>query len=235
MENSTLPTQEPTTPPAAVSAVPMTPAAQPLPPLDGPEETDRPSLLVRYKGWISTGLILIAAPLIALLLTAFVFQSYEVDGPSMSTTLENHDRLIVLKVPRTWARITRHAYIPKRNDVVIFVKRGLFDEAEGKDKQLIKRVVGLPGDHVVVSNGTLTIYNKEHPEGFQPDKTYPYGNVITTTPGNVDLVVPPGEIFVCGDNRINSLDSRIFGTVPARDVIGKLVLRMLPFSQIKKF
>src|SRR5882762_2580960 len=65
------------------------------------------------KSILSTIAILIIAPLIALTLTAFVFQSYEVDGPSMETTLQNHDRLIVVKVPRTFARITHHSYIPK--------------------------------------------------------------------------------------------------------------------------
>jgi len=187
------------------------------------------------KSIISTVLILLAAPLIALTLTAFVFQSYEVDGPSMETTLENKDRLIVIKTERTWARITGHDYIPNRGDVIIFVKRGLIDQSQGQDKQLIKRVIGLPGDHVVVSNGILTIYNKAHPKGFQPDKTLSYGSVITTTGGTVDLVVPPGEIFVCGDNRANSLDSRIFGTVPAHDIVGKLAIRLLPLSQAKRF
>ncbi len=187
------------------------------------------------KGIISTILILAAAPVIALALTAFVFQSYEVDGPSMETTLENHDRLIVVKTERTWARVTGHDYVPHRGDVIIFIKRGLVDQSQGQDKQLIKRVIGLPGDRVVVNDGILTIFNKDNPEGFQPDKTYPYGSVITTTPGTVDITVPAGEIFVCGDNRSNSLDSRIFGTIPAHDIVGKLAIRLLPFSQAKKF
>jgi signal peptidase I len=225
-------------PPNEPAAPPDIPAAAPTPPASPVPEPPTPKRRWQregFKGVISTILILLAAPLIALSLTAFVFQSYEVDGPSMSSTLENHDRLIVLKTARTWARLTGHDYIPHRNDVIIFVKHGLIDETQGKDKQLIKRVVGLPGDRVVVNNGVLTIYNKEHPDGFEPDKTYPYGNVITTTPGKVDLVVPAGEVFVCGDNRVNSLDSRIFGTIPARDIVGKLILRLLPFSDIKKF
>jgi signal peptidase I len=153
----------------------------------------------------------------------------------MQTTLANHDRLIVLKTQRTWARITRHDYIPQRGDVIIFIKRGLIDDSQGRDKQLIKRVVGLPGDHVVVNDGVLTIYNAQYTKGFQPDKTYAYGSAITTTPGTVDLVVPAGEVFVCGDNRANSLDSRIFGPIPARDIVGKLAMRILPFSQAKRF
>ena len=107
-------------------------------------------------GWrnvVSTIAILVIAPMVAVLLTAFIFQSYEVSGPSMETTLNNNDRLIVWKMPRTWSRITGHAYVPKRGDIIIFDQTGLPDG----EKQLIKRVIGLPGDRVVVQNGVLTI------------------------------------------------------------------------------
>lgn len=221
------------------------PKSSPLPPSPALKDTSAvlaadPVVKDRREGFksiLSTILILLAAPLIALLLTAFVFQSYEVDGPSMETTLQNHDRLIVVKTARSLARLTGHDYIPHRGDIIIFIKRGLHDDAQGRDKQLIKRVIGLPGDHVVVSDGVLTIYNKDNPEGFQPDKTYSYGSVITTTPGDVDITVPQGQVFVCGDNRPNSLDSRsiVVGLVPAKDIVGKLSVRILPFSQAQKF
>lgn len=200
-----------------------------------PSHHHKPPRSERSKNIISTVLILLAAPVIALILTAFVFQSYEVSGPSMETTLENNDRLIVVKTERTWARITHHAYIPNRGDIIVFDKRGLIDESQGQDKQLIKRVIGLPGDHVVVSDGVLTIYNKQSPNGFQPDKVYPWGKVITTTTGNVDLTVGQDEVFVCGDNRPNSLDSRTFGPIPAKDIIGKLVVRLLPIDKAQTF
>ncbi len=188
------------------------------------------------KSILSTVLILVAAPLIALALTAYVFQSYEVDGPSMETTLENHDRLIVLKVPRTIARITGHDYIPHRGDIIIFVKRGLQEYGDSQnEKQLIKRVIGLPGDRVVVTDGTLTIYNTAHPNGYSPDDSGDWKNAIVTTNGNVDLTVKPGEVFVCGDNRTNSLDSRFFGPVSANDIVGKLSLRVFPLGNAEKF
>ena len=73
----------------------------------------------------STIFILLLAPAIAVLLTLFVFQSYQVDGPSMEATLQNNDRLIVWKLPRTWAKVTGHQYIPKRGDVIILNESGL--------------------------------------------------------------------------------------------------------------
>jgi len=184
---------------------------------------------------LSTIAIFIAAPLIALFLTMFVFQSYEVDGPSMQTTLQNHDRLIVLKAPRTLSRLTGHAYVPNRYDVIVFIKHNLVEYGVAEDKQLIKRVIGLPGDRVVVSDGVITIYNVEHPNGFKPDQSAPYGKVIQTTPGNIDITVQPGQIFVCGDNRVNSLDSRTFGPIPISDVVGKLVIRVWPIKNAESF
>lgn len=188
------------------------------------------------KNIISTLGLLLLAPVIAIILTMFVFQSYVVDGPSMETTLQNNDRLLVVKLPRTWARITRQAFIPNRGDVIVFNHtESSFAYDGAPTKQLIKRVVALPGERVVVKEGVLTVYNQEHPEGFSPDKTLPYGEVITITPGEVDLVVPEDNVFVAGDNRSNSLDSRYFGAVPSKDIVGKLGLRVYPFNQTKVF
>lgn len=187
------------------------------------------------KSIFSTIAILIIAPIIALSLTAFVFQSYEVDGPSMQTTLENHDRLIVYKLPRTIAKITGHKYQPKRGDIVIFTRREGSEFGNVKSRQLIKRVIALPGERVVVDEGQLTVYNKEKPEGFSPDSIADYGKVIAKTDGKIDLVVPENEIFVCGDNRPESLDSRAFGPVNLDDLVGRLSLRVYPFNKGQSF
>lgn len=155
----------------------------------------------------------------------------------METTLENRDRLLVLKLPKTWARITGHDYIPKRNDIIIFNTSAVHDGTldDGSNKQLVKRVIGLPGDRVVVKDGKITVYNTEFPEGFDPDKTGDHGDAVSITPGNVDVIVEEGEVFVCGDNRVNSLDSRSIGTIPSEDIIGKLILRIYPLSGLQKF
>lgn len=185
----------------------------------------------RILNTFSTIGILLLAPIIAILLTAFVFQSYQVDGPSMQNTLHNNDRLIVWKLPRTWARITGHQYVPKRGDIVILTESGLSNYGDTQDtKQLVKRVIGLPGDHIVIKDSVITIYNKQYPQGFQPDKQLPYGanGAIPPTNNDLDITLGPNQLFVCGDNRGDSLDSRIFGPIQTSQVIGQLVMRIYP-------
>jgi len=179
--------------------------------------------------------VVVVAFVIAAILTMTVFQQYQVDGSSMRTTLQNGNRLIVDKVPRTWARITGHPYIPKRGDIIVFIENGLYGLNDSSSDQLIKRVIGLPGDRVVIKNGYVTIFDKSHPDGFRPDKTLPYGKVIPYTSGNIDLVVPKNQVFVMGDNRGDSLDSRIFGPVPVNNIIGQLVVRIYPLSEVSRF
>jgi len=192
----------------------------------------------RREGWrsvLSTVLLLILAPLIALAVTAFAFQSYQVEGASMETTLSNNDRLIVNKLPRTWARVTNGQYTPQRGDIIIFNHSGLFDGSGNPQKQLIKRVVGLPGERVIVKDGKVTVINNEHPDGFNPDMSGEYSISVANTPGDVDSLVEKGEVFVAGDNRSNSEDSRYFGPVSSDDIVGKLSARIAPFNKIQKF
>ncbi len=190
-----------------------------------------------WRELVSTVGILATALLVALLMIAFVFRSYQVDGPSMENTLQNADKLIIWKVPRTWSDITGHSYIPNRGDIIVFTESGLSQFGQQNTKQLIKRVIGLPGERVVVSNGVYTIYNKAHPNGFDPDKTLSYfKNVaIPVTSGNIDVTLGPNQLFVSGDNRPDSLDSRAFGPINANQIVGKLVIRVFPLNEAKLF
>jgi signal peptidase I len=225
-------------PPEPTNSEPEMVDHEPDEPVVPPPITPVPDTSESHSGWkdiASTVLILVSAPLIALFLTAFIFQSYEVDGPSMESTLQNHDRLIVFKTERTWARMTHNPFVPKRGEIIIFNLRSDLDLEGGGNKQLVKRVIGLPGERVVVADGVVTVFNQEHPQGFQPDKTMSYGKVIPITSGNVDLVVPKDQVFVCGDNRPNSLDSRSFGPIQAKDIVGRLGIRLFPLDNAKKF
>jgi len=184
----------------------------------------------RPKGWLANFSVIAGAILLALIITLFVFQSYRVDGESMENTLQNNDRLVIDKIPRTWSRITGHAYIPHRGDIIVFNEVGTFNSPSPESKQLIKRVIGLPGDRVVISGGQITIYNAANPSGFNPDMSG-WSLADTNSPGDIDITLGPTQLFVSGDNRTNSTDSHIFGPIDASQIIGKLVLRLAPFSQ----
>lgn len=180
------------------------------------------------KEVLSTAGVLLLAPIAAIIFTAFVFQFYRVDGPSMEQTLQNNDRLIVYKLPKSIANLTNNQYLPGRGDVVVF------NLSEGGDqpRQLIKRVIGLPGDRIVIKDDVVRVYNTEHPGGYDPDAGTDHQPYTVPTSGNVDLVVPENEVYVMGDNRVNSLDSRVFGPIKAEDVVGKLALRVFPFKPL---
>lgn len=209
----------------------------PSPPItDEPERrSHRDNRGEGLKSAFSTLAVLLVAPLIAVFLTVFVFQSYQVDGESMETTLSHNDRLVVWKMPKTWSKITGHAYIPKRGDIVVFTEPELNRFGQDPGKQLIKRVVGLPGEKIVVHDNKLTVYNDDNPQGFEPDKEMPYGDVINSTSLDGEWTVGNNQVFVVGDNRGNSLDSRTFGPVNAQNIVGKLAIRVLPLDGAKKF
>ena len=204
--------------------------------LPDPEETEQKPVPL-WREVLSTVAILVTAIVVAIFIIAFVFRSYQVDGPSMQNTLHNGDKLIIWKVPRTWARITGNPYIPKRGDIIVFTESGLSSFGQQNTKQLIKRVIGLPGDRIVINNGVNTIYDKAHPHGFDPDKTLGYfkGKSIPYTSGDITITLGPNQLFVEGDNRPDSLDSRSFGPINAKQIIGQLVIRVFPLGSAEVF
>lgn len=195
-----------------------------------PPEPTRQKKQSGIKSLLTTLLILASAPVLALFITSFVFQSYEVDGPSMQTTLENGERLVVMKLGRTIANVRNTDYIPERDSIIIF------DNVEGVGKrQLIKRVIGLPGDRVTVNDGEVRVFNQDHPDGYDPDEGHNHGANVEKTQGTVDIEIKPGEVFVLGDHRDNSQDSRYFGPVPSKKIVGTLYLRIFPLNKFHKY
>lgn len=153
----------------------------------------------------------------------------------METTLYTDDRLIVNRLPVTWTHLQGKIYQPQRGQVIVF-KNPRFS-AGMQDEYIVKRVIGLPGERVALKDGTYTVYNSQHPKGFDPDALTPNGP-SSPTDGEVDEVVPRGEIFVSGDHRQAgfSLDSRNgMGTIPLEDVIGPVGLRIYPFTKLRTF
>ena len=169
-----------------------------------------------------------------LLIKTFVFRSFSVTGPSMEQTLYTGDRLIVNRLPVTMAHLQNNSYTPKRGQIIVF-KNPLYSPGS-EDMNLVKRVIAFAGERVTVKDGTLTVYNKEHPQGFHPDDSW--DGPGSPTSGDTEVTVPEGSIFVAGDHRQGSysLDSRNgLGTVPLYDVIGPVSLRLWPLTKVQGF
>ncbi|HVT75183.1 MAG TPA: signal peptidase I [Candidatus Paceibacterota bacterium] len=145
----------------------------------------------------------------------WVAQPFVVNGDSMDTTFANGEYLIV-------DEISYKMHAPERGDVLIF------KYPEDPSKYFIKRLIGLPGETVVVKSDSVTIINKEHPQGIALDEPY----IHSRTFGNVTETLNADEYFVMGDNRLVSSDSRVWGPLPKSDLIGRPLVRLLPFSRI---
>lgn len=174
-----------------------------------------------------------------LLINTFVFRSFNVLGPSMETTLYTGDRLIVNRLPVTWAQLQNKQYVPARGQIIVF-KNPQYNAGTG-DEFIVKRVIAFAGERVVVKDGILTVFNKEHPDGFQPDKAE--SNDLTSKPGSptsgsVDTTVADGTLFVAGDHRQGdfSYDSRSgLGLIPLYDVVGPVGMRFYPLTKVRFF
>ena len=169
------------------------------------------------------------------LINTFVFRSFNVVGPSMESTLFTGDRLIVDRLPVTWAQLQNKTYIPKRGQIIVF--KNPHYSAGTEDEFIVKRVIGLPGEHVTLKDGHYVVFNSQFPNGFNPDDNN-HGEPGSPTSGAVDQVVPDGEIFVSGDHRQGnySYDSRNgLGTIPLYDVIGPVEIRIFPLNKVRTF
>lgn len=155
---------------------------------------------------------------LALFIRFFVAAPFIVSGASMLPTFQDLNYLIV-------DRLTYDFEEPQRGDVVVF----RLPQNESRD--LIKRVIGLPGDTVIISGNSVTIVNEAHPEGFTLSEPYLAPENLGG-PSNVRVTLGKDEYFVLGDNRRVSADSRIWGTLPKSDIVGRVFVRLFPLSEI---
>lgn len=168
------------------------------------------------------------AIVIALIITTFIFTTVGVAGSSMDPTfyggssgkiidsLLTGDRLFVPKY-ETWLRRAKLLDGYKRGSVIIFREKADSPCRRGRRAFLVKRLIGLPGDEVLVENGKVFINGTELDQGFITDKGGRLGG--RDTAGTIK--VPEGEYFVLGDNRAHSCDSRFFGTIPFMSIAGR--------------
>jgi signal peptidase I len=170
-----------------------------------------------------------------LLINTFIFRSFNVEGPSMEKTLYTGDRLIVDRLPVTWQQLQGKDYIPDRGQVIVF-KNPKYVPGLGEE-YIVKRVIAFPGERVVLKDGSYTVFNHDHPNGFNPDDAN-HGEPGSPTSGAVDETVADGTIFVSGDHREGSFsfDSRNgMGTIPFYDIVGPVKIRVYPFDKMRGF
>lgn len=170
--------------------------------------------------WMEWTKALLLALGLAVIVRMFLFAPIIVDGPSMLPTLQDRDQMIVNKFSYYFKE-------PDRFDIVVF--------HASSQKDFIKRVVGLPGEHVAVENDELYIDGepveenflmKDDPEAFRNDFT------LEELPGQYETI-PEGYLLVLGDNRANSTDSRMIGLVSMDQVVGKASFIYWPLDRIQ--
>lgn len=170
--------------------------------------------------WIKALLI---AFILAFIVRTYLFSPIVVDGPSMLPTLHNQDKMIVNK-------FTYRINEPKRFDIVVFHATS--------QKDFIKRVIGLPGEHVKMEDGILYIDGQEVSEPFFEANEINHEYFITRDfdlkdiPGGYEEI-PEGYVFVLGDNRNNSTDSRTIGLISTDEIVGKANLIFWPYNRIQ--
>ena len=155
---------------------------------------------------------------LALVIRFFVAAPYIVSGSSMEPTFFNLHYLIV-------DRLSYDFESPQRGDVIVF------DLPQDTSRALIKRVIGLPGETVVITGNAVTVINGTHPDGFTLSEPY-LDPADLGGATNIRVTLGSDEFFVLGDNRKVSADSRLWGTLPRSDIVGRVFLRLFPFTKL---
>lgn len=167
-------------------------------------------VMKEIKEWIVS---IVIAAVVTFAIKQFVFDIIQVSGTSMLPTLHNSDRVAVEKISLKSNKI-------HRGEIVIF------DPGDKGRGIYIKRVIGLSGDTVEITGGSVYVNGKQIQENYLRPGTY--------TEGEIKQLIPEGEIFVLGDNREVSEDSRYIGPVPMENLKGHAVYRLFPFNQMGK-
>lgn len=174
-----------------------------------------PKVRLGIGAWLGAALqdaagTIVPAVVIALLIHVFLAQATRVYGQSMEPNLHTNERLVIEK-------FSYHFHGPRRGDVVVLRDPG------GNPELLIKRVVGLPGERVTLADGRVYIDGQPLDEPYLDQ---------STQGGGRSWVIPPLSVFVMGDNRSASRDSRIFGPVPLEELIGRALFRYWPLGEV---
>jgi signal peptidase I len=176
--------------------------------------------------------IIIISLIIVLPIRAFIAQPYIVSGASMDNTFQNGNYLIVDEISYRFEQ-------PKRGEVIVLKTPPAALELQKVSTTstvfYIKRIIGLPGETVEINGDQVKIYNKENPDGKVLSEPYVYINKLIPSPFTdlkLKVTLKDDEYFVMGDNRHNSSDSRLWGVLPKKDIVGKSYVRLFPFNEI---
>lgn len=211
---------------------------------NSPETDQEPEKITQDERYYGVGgftleivKVFLLAFIIIVPIRVFLFQPFFVQGASMEPNFENNQYLIVneLGYKKTDVGINgKHLFSINSFKEVARQEVVVFRYPKNPSQFFIKRVIGLPGEKVEVKNGQVIIYNAENPQGFTLDEKGYLGSDTKTT-GEVVMTLKNDEYFVMGDNRMFSSDSRVWGPLPASDMIGKVMLRAWPLDQIRYF
>jgi signal peptidase I len=196
-------------------------------PIDGTDDaSDRRKR--RQRALIEWLVILAIVLVCTVVLRTFVVQSYSIPSLSMSPTLQVGDRIIVDKLSYRFGSV-------HRGDIVVFARPPLEDQEYA---DLVKRVIGLPGETISARNGHVYINGKRLYEPWLPPGPGSYTGPLPGDPHEQfnmpgPVKIPAGEYYVMGDNRENSEDSRFFGPISKSLIVGRAVAVAWPLSQIK--
>lgn len=212
-----LPPREPVADPSSPPPSPAAPTGDPAAPVDPPARAARnvgSGALVEILKTIALTIVIFLG------IQTFVAQPFKVEGASMETTLLPDQYVLIEKLTPRWAPYAR-------GDIVVLHPPA--DYAQGGGIPFIKRVVGVAGDHIELRDGALWVngVKVDEPFVFQQDGASQLTEPLADTS---DWTVPAGDLFVMGDHRGESADSRLFGPIAVSSVIGRAWLRYWPFD-----
>ncbi|KKP31005.1 MAG: signal peptidase I [Candidatus Staskawiczbacteria bacterium RIFOXYB2_FULL_32_9] len=176
-----------------------------------------------WQGFLSSAWeivkIVVIASVIVLPIRYFLFQPFIVKGESMMPNYQDGNYLIIDEISYRFIE-------PKRGDVIVFKTEFI---AGYKNDRFIKRIMALPGETIEIKNNKVTITKGEEVLNINENKYLPGVETI----GDIKKTLGNDEYFVMGDNREHSFDSRIWGSLPKKDIVGKVFLRLLPIDKLE--
>jgi len=182
-----------------------------------PSSEPRPHPSAFWRSIREWAQVIIVALLISLPIRFFIAEPFVVDGASMDPAFATGQFLIV-------DRLSYRLNDPIRGDVTVF------KYPNDPSVYYIKRIIGLPGETVTITNGKISIINTEHPKGFTLDE--PYIDSKHVSRDSLTMTLKPSQYFVMGDNRSESSDSRIWGPLEENLIIGRPIVRLFPITKV---